>query len=103
MMNSSTMGSQVLIWDHAKTQRLAGIDSELEQLARFTPRSGVGSLGYRSNTSAEPDTRKSIRIGLGEVTTVDEVVLVPALFRDSETGFPPGGFPSTFGTYALQT
>ncbi len=77
-------------------QRLADIDSELKGLARFTPRSGVGSLGYRSNTSAKPDTRESIRIELGEETTIDEVVLVPALFRDSETGFRSGGFPVDF-------
>ena len=77
-------------------QRLADIDSELEQLARFTPRGGVGSLGYRSETHEEPNTKESIRIELDEETTVDEVVLVPTLYRNSEMGLRSGGFPVDF-------
>lgn len=34
-------------------QRLEAIDAELDQLARFNPRSGTGSIGYRS-TCASP-------------------------------------------------
>lgn len=77
-------------------QRLRVVDSELELLARFTPRNGVGSHGYRSKTHTKPDNRETIRIDLGEEVTIDEVILVPSLYRDSETGLRSGGFPVEF-------
>ncbi|MEI6891833.1 MAG: histidine kinase [Pontiella sp.] len=72
------------------------IDSELEQLAHLTLRRGVGSLGYRSQIHWTPNETEWIRIELGEETVIDEVVLVPMLFRDSQTGPQAEGFPRAF-------
>lgn len=77
-------------------QHLTEIDSELAQLARFNLRGGAGSLGYHTRNHPEPEGKESIRIELGAEFAVDEVVLVPYLFRDSETGLRAGGFPIAF-------
>ncbi len=77
-------------------KRLADIDSELGQLALPSPRGGVGSSGYRTRIQSKPDTSMTIRIELGEEAVIDEVVIVPTLYRDSERGLRSGGFPVTF-------
>ena len=77
-------------------QQLTEIDAELEQLANFTVRGGAGSLGYHSKTQPQPDSTESIPIELGEAFAVDKVVLVPALYRDADSGLHSRGFPSAF-------
>ena len=77
-------------------QRLAAIDAELGQLASFTVRGGAGSLGYRSITHPQPDHTERIRIELGKEVAIDEVVLVPILYRDAETDLQSAGFPVAF-------
>ena len=42
-------------------QRLAEIDTELEQLASYSLRSGVGSVGYQSKPHRSPDNKGWIR------------------------------------------
>ncbi|MDF7799091.1 histidine kinase [Pontiellaceae bacterium B1224] len=79
---------------------LDDIDSELEQLAALTLRRGVGSSGYRSSLHGQPDTTEWIRIELGEETTIDEVVLVPMLWSDSQTDIQSEGFPRAFRVLA---
>jgi len=74
-------------------QRLSDIDSQLEQLARYTPRGGFGAIGYRSIEFDGPDHRTSLRVDLAEATPVDQIVLVPTIIRDPATGFRPDGFP----------
>lgn len=81
-------------------QRLADIDSELGQLALPSPRGGMGSPGSRTKIQEEPSASKSIRIELGEEVTVDQVVLVPTLYRNSEIGLRSGGFPVAFRVLA---
>jgi signal transduction histidine kinase len=76
--------------------QLADIDSELEQLANFTVRGGTGTSGYRSKIHKQPDSTEWIRIELGEAVAVDEIVLVPTLYRDSKSGLRSAGFPITF-------
>jgi len=77
-------------------QRLEDIDSELEQLASYSLRGGMGNVGYRSRPHLEPDTPEWIEIDLGEVQSVDKVVVVPAIWRDTKTGFRADGFPLEF-------
>jgi len=74
-------------------QRLSDIDSQLGQLAHYTPRGGFGAIGYRSVEFDGPDHRTSLRVDLAEATPVDQVVLVPTIIRDPATGFRPDGFP----------
>ena len=76
--------------------RLADIDSELKQLASYTLRGGTGSRGYRSKAHPQADVDEWIRIELGEAVPIDQIVVVPSLWRDSETGIRSEGFPTAF-------
>jgi signal transduction histidine kinase len=81
-------------------QRLTDIDSGLEQLASCTLRSGTGNLGYRSRRYRQPDSQEWIHLELGEVFPIDQIVLVPTLWRDTESGVRSEGFPSAFSLFA---
>lgn len=74
-------------------QRLSDIDSQLGQVAHYTPRGGFGNIGYRTAEFDGPDHSASLRVDLAEATPVDQVVLVPTIIRDPTTGFRPDGFP----------
>ncbi|VGO18364.1 hypothetical protein SCARR_00416 [Pontiella sulfatireligans] len=76
--------------------RLAEIDSELSGLASFSMRSGVGTVGFRSADYPDPRHTEWIQIELGETAPVDQIVLVPAIWRDTKTGFQADGFPLEF-------
>ena len=77
-------------------QRLEAIDAELDQLARFNPRSGTGSIGYRSPYHPDADQLEWVQIELEQPTPIDRIVLVPAIWRDTESGFQADGFPVNF-------
>ena len=75
-------------------ERVDSIQEELEQLAQYTPRGGIGTVGYRSNASSKPDDGGWIEIDFGEDQIVDELVLVPCLIRDPVRGYRVDGFPA---------
>ena len=75
-------------------QRQATIDSELKTLAGYTMRSGVGSIGYRSGDIN--DTPQWVQIDLEKSAEIDQVVLVPEIWRGSDEGFTADGFPLEF-------
>lgn len=77
-------------------QALATIDSELDSLARFSPRSGTGSIGYRSPHHSEANQLEWVQVNLPQASPIDQIVLVPAIWRDTETGFEADGFPVDF-------
>ena len=81
--------------------KLAEIDTQLTQLARYSLLSGVGAIGYRSKTHADPSTIEWVEIVLPDVTTVDEVILVPAILRDINLGFTSDAFPIEFRILAF--
>jgi len=81
-------------------QRLACIDSDLEQLARYSLRSGIGPVGYRSKTYDDSTNTEWIQIELGEEIPIDQIVLVPTVWRDTEKGFMDDGFPLEFNIAA---
>jgi len=83
----------------ALENRRAAIDSELVQLATFTLSSGVGSVGYQSQWLA-PDQQISLRIDLKEEHPIDQIILVPSLWRDTKTGVRSDGFPPEFRVLA---
>ena len=84
-------------------QRRTEIDSELSQLSRLSLRSGVGSRGYRSIWSESDQQKEWAQIDLGGEFPIDEIVLVPTLWRDAATGFKADGFPSEFRIIAGTT
>lgn len=77
-------------------QNLLTVDHELNQLASLSLLSGVGSVGYRSKAQSSPTEQESIQIDLGDEVTIDQIVLVPTLWRDTKTGFRADGFPREF-------
>lgn len=82
-------------------QRLADIDRELGQLARPSMRSGRGSISWRSFPShRDAHHTEWFQIELGEPRTIDMVVLVPAIWRDSQDGPIADGFPEEFRVLA---
>lgn len=80
----------------ALERRLVAIDSELNGLASFSMRGGEGSSGYRSTLHPEAAHLEWVEIDLGRETSIDEIVLVPAICRDSKTGFQANAFPAEF-------
>jgi signal transduction histidine kinase len=84
----------------ALEQRLTTLDHELSQLASLSLLSGVGAVGYRSQIHTSPTDPESIQIDLGKKVTIDEIVLVPTLWRDTMTGFRADGFPREFRVIA---
>jgi hypothetical protein len=81
-------------------QRRADIDSELAQLADYSLRSGVGSVGYRSSDHPDPNCLEWVQIDLPPYTEIDQIALVPAIWRDTKAGFRADGFPLKFRVLA---
>ncbi|MEJ6581525.1 MAG: histidine kinase dimerization/phosphoacceptor domain-containing protein, partial [Akkermansiaceae bacterium] len=75
---------------------LQAIDGELRELAQISLNSGVGPIGYRSMTFPSAEGKTSIKIDLGQEFRIDEIVLVPTLWRDIRSGFVSDGFPLAF-------
>ncbi|VGO12497.1 Sensor histidine kinase LiaS [Pontiella desulfatans] len=76
--------------------RRDAIEAELSQLASLSLRSGAGAIGYRSQAYDTPNQTEWIQIELGQETRVDQVVLVPTIWRNAKTGFQADGFPRDF-------
>ena len=77
-------------------QQLAEIEIELAELASFSMRSGVGAVGFRSKDHPDPRHTEWIQIELGETKYIDQVVLVPAIWRNPKSSFQAEGFPIEF-------
>ena len=76
-------------------RRLGEIDSELIGLAGISLNSGVGPIGFRSRSHEEAEHLEWARVELSREAVIDEVVLVPALWRDLNAGFISDAFPSS--------
>ena len=77
-------------------ERLHAIDAELAQLSEYSLRSGIGAIGYRSAPHQQKHRVEWIEIDLGAETPIDEVVLVPTIWRDTSKGFQADAFPVRF-------
>lgn len=77
-------------------ERLEEIDEDLKNLANYGLRSGIGSIGYRSLAHSTPENTEWIEINFGKDYPIDEVVLVPTIWRDTEQGFQADAFPEKF-------
>lgn len=95
-----TNGLLAPLFTNPLEQRLASVDSELAQLASYSLRGGVGAIGYRSAVHQESETMEWIQIDLGEKRSFDQIVLVPSIWRDTQSGFRADGFPEEFLIFA---
>lgn len=78
-------------------RRLEYIDSRIEELASFSLRGGVGSIGYHSKPGG---TEEWIKIKLDNEYLIDEIVVIPVVVRDSQEGFKADGFPEILKIFA---
>ncbi|MDQ8207360.1 histidine kinase [Coraliomargarita sp. SDUM461003] len=77
-------------------ERLVEIEQGLESLAYFSLNSGVGPIGYRSMAYDAPDHFEWVQINLEQTRRIDQIVLVPTVWRDMAKGFVADGFPVAF-------
>ena len=77
-----------------ESNRLAGT------LSKFSLRSGIGGIGYRSFASNKKDQVEWIKIKFENRFPIDQVVLVPNIFRDAERGFRADAFPKNVEIWA---
>ncbi len=76
--------------------QITEIDATLDTLAHFTLRSGVGNVGWISKPTEEPKPFEWVEILIEEPAVIDQVILVPVIWRDSDKGFQSDGFPTEF-------
>ncbi len=77
-------------------RHLATIDEQLLLLAKPSMRTGVGAVGFRSIPQVNCAHPEWIQITLSETVSIDQVVLVPTIWRDTVNGFQADGFPLEF-------
>jgi signal transduction histidine kinase len=75
-------------------RQLGEIDAELADLSRMSLNSGVGPIGFRSRSHPDAEHLEWARVDLSREAVIDEVVLVPALWRDLNAGFVSDAFPA---------
>jgi signal transduction histidine kinase len=76
--------------------QITEIDATLDTLAHLTLRSGVGNAGWISQPTKEPKPIEWFEIYLEKPAVIDQIILVPVIWRDSEKGFQSDGFPTEF-------
>ena len=75
-------------------QQLSQIDNRLSSLAPNRIRSGIGVIGFRSDWRGSANRKEWVEIKLDREYSIDEVVLVPTLSRDTNSGYQSDGFPN---------
>lgn len=76
--------------------QLGEIESELENLAHPTMRAGVGNIGWSSKPRKRADHPEWVRIRLDGETLIDQIVLVPVVWREASTVLEADAFPVAF-------
>ncbi len=74
-------------------ERLENIDTRLADLASYSLRGGVGSIGFHSHANKDEEW---IAIHLDRVYPIDHIVVVPTIRRDTNKGFQADAFPKQF-------
>ena len=77
-------------------QRLAEMDAQLGKLANYSLGGGIGAIGYRSQAHDTANSPEWVEIDFGTSFSLDEVMLVPAIRRDTQAGFQADAFPKRF-------
>ncbi|MGJ8642954.1 MAG: sensor histidine kinase [Luteolibacter sp.] len=76
--------------------RLEQIERELDGLARFTLRSGLGNIGWISERSVKPGHVEWAEVTLAQETEIDRIVLAPVIWNDAMKGPQADALPEAF-------
>lgn len=81
-------------------QRIESIDRQLAALSLFTMHMGAGPIGYRSAARPERQRQEWVQINLGRELPIDEIVIVPTVYRTADSELRADGFPEEFRVVA---
>ena len=82
-------------------KRIQAIDEELETLAQPRLLSGIGPIGYRSQSHDTDGHEEWIEVRLRDETTINEIILVPSLYHNPDSTVEADGFPEEFKIWAI--
>ena len=82
-------------------ERLNAIDQELDSLAQPRLLSGIGPIGYRSQSHNTDGHQEWIEVALQDETTINEIILVPSLYHNPNSTVEADGFPEEFKIWAI--
>ena len=82
-------------------ERIQAIDEELETLAQPRLLSGIGPIGYRSQSHNTDGHEEWIEVRLRDETTINEIILVPSLYHNPDSTVEADGFPEEFKIWAI--
>lgn len=83
-------------------QKIASVDSELQQLPKLQPNMLCPTVGFGSAIFPTPDHTSWLDIILPEPKPIDSVALIPALLRNQSGELETLGFPHRFTIEAWQ-
>lgn len=81
-------------------QQVEGIDARLGTLSHFTMQTGAGAIGYRSVAHDTAAHKEWVQIDLGAPGPIDEIVIVPTIYRRFDSQLQADGFPEAFRVVA---
>lgn len=85
--------TQVFSSENKDSQRIEQIDEQLSKLALFHLRTGFGPIGYRSMPNESQGAEEWVKIIFDKAYEIDQVVIVPNLYRESGAIARPDGLP----------
>lgn len=77
------------------------IDARLKELADFHTANGMGPIGFRSQPSQSPSPDQWVQVDFAETRRIDQIVLVPTLWRNTQDGAEADAFPVAFKVITL--
>lgn len=72
------------------------VQRELSELAVMSLDSGVAPIGYRSRPLESADTPYWVQIDFQYATEIEQIILVPTIWRNSDGAFLSDAFPKSF-------
>lgn len=76
--------------------QLRHLNSRLGDLASYSLRTGIGRVGYRSRTHDNSNHLEWVEVDLEREEIIDQIIIVPTIWKDSRAGFTADGFPLAF-------
>lgn len=80
--------------------RAQEIERELGELALEKVAGGIGSVGFETYLHDGPDHAEWVEVDWGKPVPIDQVVLVPTIWREKKGGVTADGFPLEFRVLA---